>query len=72
MADAHGSGPCEVTLMRVQVPFSAVEKKMQKLGLLHLFSAFFYLIHQKKHPKVPFDIICSEYFLTYDISENTI
>ena len=23
LADAHGSGPCEVKLMRVQVPFSA-------------------------------------------------
>ena len=24
MADAHGSGPCELALMRVQVPFPAL------------------------------------------------
>ena len=27
MADAHGSGPCESNLMRVQVPSPAQEKR---------------------------------------------
>ena len=27
MADAHGSGPCDSNIMRVQVPFPAVEWK---------------------------------------------
>ena len=35
LADAHGSGPCEVTLMRVQVPFPAL-KSIEK-SVLFLF-----------------------------------
>ena len=27
MADAHGSGPCDSNIMRVQVPFPAGKKK---------------------------------------------
>jgi len=36
MADAHGSGPCEVTLMWVQLPSSAGKKRLGIRGYLVL------------------------------------
>lgn len=36
-ADAHGSGPCELTLVRVQIPFSARG--------IRLLSGAFFLVH---------------------------
>ncbi len=30
LADAHGSGPCDSNIMRVQVPFSAVERSIRQ------------------------------------------
>ena len=39
LADAHGSGPCDSNIMRVQVPFSALNKILfnvsKPLILLH-------------------------------------
>ena len=40
LADAHGSGPCELTLMRVQVPFPALYLYDEKL--MGAVSHFFY------------------------------
>ena len=41
LADAHGSGPCDSNIMRVQVPFSAFKKA-------RLYDAFFLLLHCPK------------------------
>ncbi len=30
LADAHGSGPCDSNIMRVQVPFSAVKRSIRQ------------------------------------------
>ena len=40
LADAHGSGPCDSNIMRVQVPFSAVYTKriMPKGMVLFVYS----------------------------------
>ncbi len=84
MADAHGSGPCEVTLMRVQVPFSAVEIKMPEYKLRHLFYSSIY--HRGRFSpartvpggikKAPFPgafpVSLFQKLLSYDISENTV
>ena len=61
LADAHGSGPCDSNIMRVQVPFPACLFKSLKCLIIQPFKGFFF-----SKNLYYFAHTCTHYMFLYD------